>query len=263
MHGIGKNLTQMDINKNMKVSVITVCYNSEHTILDCINSVNNQTYNDIEHIFIDGLSTDKTNSIIKKESIRETMHISEPDQGIYDAMNKGIMAANGNILCILNSDDFYAHKNVINLIVQKFKNTNADFIYSNALMVNRDLKTIRRWITPKKINRKRMIEQLPHPCIWIKKSSFPKELLLYDTNLEITADLKMQLEIFKCKNISGHHISDFSVTIRLGGKSTANLKSYLKGWLESIKSYNDVYGSGGIFLTASKVFLKLKQYINK
>ena len=105
----------------MKISIITVSFNSASTILETINSVNDQSYKNIEHVFIDGLSTDNTLDIIKKKSSRNPLIISEKDNGLYDAMNKGIKLATGNVIGILNSDDFFKNKLVIDKIVKEFK----------------------------------------------------------------------------------------------------------------------------------------------
>ena len=100
----------------MKISIITVTYNSAKVLKDCINSVVNQKYNMIEHIMIDGASTDSTMSILKKNQSHSTKLISEPDKGIYDAMNKGINLADGDIIGFLNSDDFYANNEVLSKV---------------------------------------------------------------------------------------------------------------------------------------------------
>ena len=118
-----------------KVSIITVCYNSQSTILDTIKSVNNQNYKFIEHIFIDGKSEDNTVNIIKKNSNLNTILISEKDYGIYDAMNKGIKLASGEIILILNSDDMFYKEDTLNKIVEVFvSNKNIDLVYGNLII---------------------------------------------------------------------------------------------------------------------------------
>ena len=122
-----------------KVSIITVCYNSQSTILDTIKSVNNQNYKFIEHIFIDGKSEDNTVNIIKKNSNLNTILISEKDYGIYDAMNKGIKLASGEIILILNSDDMFYKEDTLNKIVEVFvSNKNIDLVYGNLIITKKN-----------------------------------------------------------------------------------------------------------------------------
>jgi glycosyltransferase involved in cell wall biosynthesis len=120
----------------MKVSIITVCFNSEKTIEDTLNSIKSQTYPDIEHIVIDGLSKDNTNQIVSKYSDTVSIHVSEKDNGLYDAMNKGLSLATGDIVGILNSDDVLADKSAIDKIVAGFNNNDVDAVYSDLIYVS-------------------------------------------------------------------------------------------------------------------------------
>ena len=131
----------------MKISIITVCYNSSKTIGDTIKSVNNQTYPNIEHIFVDGLSSDDTINIINSNAKRNPIVISDSDNGLYDAMNKGILLATGDIIGILNSDDIYANKNVISNINKQIKLFKVDSAYGDLVYTKSDdlNKTIRYW----------------------------------------------------------------------------------------------------------------------
>ena len=129
----------------MKVSIITVTYNSEKYIERCINSVLQQNYNNIEFIIIDGNSTDSTVGLINKYEKYISCFISEVDNGIYDAMNKGILQATGDIIGILNSDDYFYDNNVINKVVDFHTNNNIDASISNVLQCNQDQKIIRKY----------------------------------------------------------------------------------------------------------------------
>ena len=122
----------------MKISIITATYNSASTIKECIESVNAQTYKNIEHIIIDGASKDNTLEIINNLPNRVTKIVSEPDKGIYDAMNKGIKAATGDVIGILNSDDFFTSDNIIEIVVENFKNCDIDALYGDVHFVNPD-----------------------------------------------------------------------------------------------------------------------------
>ena len=120
----------------MRISIVTICYNSEKTILDTINSVNDQLYKNIEHVFIDGLSKDSTLEIIKKKSLRLNKLISEKDIGIYDAMNKGIKHSTGEYLLFLNSDDILFEEDTISKIVNQIKSHSLDALYGNIVFMN-------------------------------------------------------------------------------------------------------------------------------
>jgi glycosyltransferase involved in cell wall biosynthesis len=122
----------------MKISIITATYNSEAHIADCVRSVNSQTYDNIEHIIIDGASKDNTINIIEETPNRVTKIVSEPDKGIYDAMNKGIKAATGDVIGILNSDDFFTSDDVIETVVDAFSNSDIDALYGDVHFVNPD-----------------------------------------------------------------------------------------------------------------------------
>lgn len=129
----------------MKVSIITISYNSENTILKTIESVNQQTYEDVEHIFIDGKSEDDTLDIIKKYSVRENKIISEKDHGIYNAMNKGIKHSTGEIIGFLNSDDYFFTENSLKTIINHFNNNQC--VYGNLHFINNKNKIVRKWIS--------------------------------------------------------------------------------------------------------------------
>ena len=122
----------------MKISVITVCYNSEKFIKHCIESVNTQLYENIEHIFIDGLSSDNTISIIKNSSKQQKVLISERDNGIYDAMNKGLKICSGDIVCFLNSDDFFSNDNVLDEIAKSFNESQNQLVWGNINLVHQN-----------------------------------------------------------------------------------------------------------------------------
>ena len=165
----------------MKISIITVCYNSEKTIYDAINSINMQTYPNIEHVFIDGLSTDETLDVIKINSKRDNIIISEPDKGIYDALNKGILNATGDIIGFLHSDDVLNESNTIEDIVNTFNIESVDGVYGDLLYVDKQNinKIIRNWkscIFEKELLNKGWMP--PHPTLFLKKQVYQKELLI-------------------------------------------------------------------------------------
>lgn len=158
----------------MKISIITVCYNSASTIEKTIKSVASQTYKNIEYIIVDGNSKDNTIDIIKKHENNITKWISEPDKGLYDAMNKGLALATGDLIGILNSDDTFYSVNVIEEIAKFHENNNIDASVGNIIQHKEDGKVVRiyssKFWSPEKL---RIGFMPPHPSIFLKQNYFP------------------------------------------------------------------------------------------
>jgi glycosyltransferase len=225
----------------MKVSIITVSYNSESTIGETINSVINQSYKNIEHIFIDGNSVDGTKNIIES-STHNKIFISERDKGIYDAMNKGVGLATGEIIGILNSDDIFYDDFVIQKIVDTFLlEQNLDIVYGNLVYVknNRGKEVVRKWISTEYFLD--FFEEgnvPPHPSVFLKKSVY--ELAgNFNLNYSLAADYEFLLRIFKKFNFKSKHIDCFLVKMRLGGATNKNFKNIVKGNKEIIASWKN------------------------
>ena len=185
----------------MKISIITVCYNAEKYIKDTIESVLEQDYPDIEYIIIDGASTDQTLNIIQNFNDRIDCLISEKDKGIYDAMNKGIAKATGDVIGILNADDVYENQYVISLIMQSFTD-GVSIVYGDIEYVKQDdlSKVVRKWRAGKYIHGKFKWGWMPpHPGFFIKKSSY-KEYGVYHLHLATSADYELMLRMLKFIN---------------------------------------------------------------
>ena len=218
----------------MKISLITVCFNSSNTIEDTIKSILKQKYTNYEYIVVDGKSTDNTLEIVKKyeDSFNGRIKIiSEKDKGIYDAMNKGINISTGDIIGILNSDDILAHENVFSEIVECFENEKCDGTYSNLKILDENLNKVVRKFKAKKGNYK-LGWYLPHPTLYVKKDIYQK-YGTYDINYKIAADYDFILRILKNK-VKLSYIKDYLVYMRSGGTSTNGLKGYKKSFKESI-----------------------------
>ena len=212
----------------MKVSIITIAYNSAETIEDTIKSIVAQDYSNIEYIIIDGGSTDKTLSIADKYKDSITTIISEPDKGIYDAMNKGVQNATGDIVGILNSDDIYADKKVVSRIVKAIGNK--DSIYADLVYVDRDNtdKVSRYWKSgkyKKGIFKKGWMP--PHPTFFLKKSCYD-QYGTYDLRLKSAADYELMLRMLHKHNISVAYLPDVITKMRVGGQSNVTLLNRLK-----------------------------------
>ena len=222
----------------MKISIITTTFNSEKTVKDTIESVLKQTYSDYEHIFIDGKSTDKTLEIIKSyenEYNGKLKYISEPDKGIYDAMNKGIRKAKGKIIGFLNSDDIYAHENVLKEIIDKFKEDNYDGIHGNLVFTDEKTMTKVKRIWKEKEGKVSNGWHPAHPTLYLKKDVYDK-YGLFDIDYKIVADYDFMIRILKDGKLKLGYIDDVIVHMRLGGASTNGLKGYYKNLKESHKA---------------------------
>jgi len=246
----------------MKVSIITVAYNSQATISDTIKSVINQTYKDIEYIIIDGASTDNTMSII--EAYKDNIHtiVSEPDSGLYDAMNKGIQYATGDVIGILNSDDYYENNAVIEKIVNTIKQSNADVCYADLNYVHpvNTSKVIRRWKSGKFRKSSFYYGWMPpHPTIFVKKRVYNK-VGLFNLGLKSAADYELILRIFLKSNFTVTYLPETIVCMRTGGNSNASLKNRIKANKEDRMAWK-MNGIKPYFFTLFlKPFRKIFQY---
>lgn len=220
----------------MKISIITVCYNSENTIEDTIKSVLNQDYDNYEYLIIDGKSTDNTLKIVRKYEKKfkgKLRIISEKDKGIYDAMNKGIKLATGDIIGLINSDDVLAAPNAFSLIINKFKNSNCDGVYSNLIIKDENLNSIVRVFNAGHGNYK-LGWYPPHPTLYLKKDVYLK-YGNYSLDYKIVSDYDFMVRIMK-NNINLEYIDKYLVYMRSGGVSTDGLKGYYKSFCESLKA---------------------------
>lgn len=223
----------------MKVSIITSCFNSEKTIEDTIQSVLSQTYPNIEYIIIDGKSTDKTLEIVNNQRDKITKVVSEEDNGIYDALNKGINLATGDIIGFLHSDDIFAHSNVIENVVKLFKETNTDAVYADLFYVDKKNtnKIIRNW---KSGNYKYGVFlngwMPPHPTVYIKKEVYNK-LGFFNLDFKTAADYELMLRFFHKHKINLTYLKEVTVKMRVGGQSNVTLKNRINANKEDRKAW--------------------------
>ena len=245
----------------MKVSLVTVTFNSDQTLRDTIQSVFNQTYSDIEYIIIDGLSKDNTVEIIRKYEPQfqgRLKWISERDNGLYDAMNKGIRMSTGDIVGIINSDDFYHRRDIISRVVEAFRNERTQAVYGDVRFVNSDNldKTVRyyssRNFSP---NRFRYGFMPAHPSFYLRRKYFGK-FGCYKTDYRIAADFEFLLRVIYKGNISIKYLPIDMVTMRMGGVSTSGVVSHK--WI--MKEHLRAFRENGIY---TNVFLLGIRYIYK
>ena len=180
----------------MKITVVTVCRNAAATIEDTIRSVVDQTYPDVEHIVIDGASTDGTQGILCKPESGITKWVSEPDEGIYDAMNKGIGMGSGDVVGFLNADDIYAHPEVLAEVAQALEDESIQAVYGDIVFVRDDLQTIVRYYRSHGFTASKLAWgwMPPHPSLFLKKQVFEK-YGLFRTDYRIAADYELVTRI--------------------------------------------------------------------
>ena len=247
----------------MKISIITIVYNNVDTINHCLQSVAEQTYADVEHIVIDGNSTDGTRDKILK--LKDTLgyFTSERDNGLYEALNKGIKRATGDIIGILHSDDFFYDCHTLKTIASAFSNSNADLIYAKGLYVDKETSKIVKRAYPSRSYRKYLLKfgWIPlHTTIFVRREIFDK-YGLYNENYKIASDYEISLRWFKNDEINKYYLDAWLVKMRLGGKSTT-------ASLQKIKSKEDLeiikqYGLWGFFTLLCKIGRKIPQYLRK
>lgn len=242
----------------MKFSVITVTFNSSNFIQKCISSVNSQKYLDIEHIIVDGKSSDNTIELIHRQPNRVTELLSEPDNGVYDAMNKGFYLATGDVVSFLNSDDVYYNDSVISEVENIFRNNNVDFVYGNLEVRNPSGEVLRFWKCHHLNERGLVGTQIPHPCLFVRRSVLDRIKPPFDSNLKISADIKQQLIFINKFGYKGYYLDRTLAIMSNGGASTNSLKSYILGWKETMDSYNEIFGSGGLIFTIKKILSKFR-----
>jgi glycosyltransferase involved in cell wall biosynthesis len=211
-----------------KITIITATYNSADTVVDTLKSIAGQTYPNIEHIIVDGLSKDNTLAVVRSFP-HVSKVISEKDKGIYDAMNKGIALATGDIIGILNSDDFYTSNAVISNVVDHFAAHKTDSIYANLYFVdeNNTEKIQRTWKSKSFDRRNFYLGWMPpHPTFFVKKEVYEK-LGGFNTALKSAADYELMLRFLFINHVSTCYLPEFIVKMRNGGQSTASLKNRL------------------------------------
>jgi len=246
----------------MRVSIITTSLNRELVIRDAIKSVLEQTYWDIEYIVIDGDSKDGTFSIIKEYENQINTIISEHDSSMYEAINKGIRLATGDIIGLLHSDDILFSPITISQIVDKFEQSNADLVYGNGIYVdNKDVhKIVRNWISGPYDKRKIRKGWLPlHPSVYIKRSCI-EELGLYNEHYRIAADTDYLIRYLFKSTLKVEYLDEYIVQLRMGGLSTHPKNQFTK-WSEDIHLYRE-HGFNPYIMLAQKIISKVPQFIS-
>ncbi|MBP1695156.1 MAG: glycosyl transferase family 2 [Deltaproteobacteria bacterium] len=249
----------------LRVSIITIVRNNRATMEDCVKNVLSQSYKEIEYIVVDGGSNDGTIDIIQAYHERISQWISEPDQGIYDAMNKGIEMATGQVIGFLHSSDVYAHPRVIEEVARVFEKSNASSVYGDLQYVDKENlnKVIRNWkSSPYRHGKFRQGWMPPHPTFFVRKEIYEK-YGYFNTDFRIAGDYELMLRFLERYRISAAYIPEVLVKMRWGGMSNGGIKNIL------IKSYEDyrAWGmndlNGGVHTILFKNLSKIPQFLEK
>lgn len=223
----------------IKISIVTVCYNSEKHIRTAIESVINQTYDNIEYIIIDGASTDGTLDIVKSYGNKITKIISEPDNGIYDAMNKGFKTATGDYLALINSDDFYTNEKVIEHVIKKLQEKKTDCIFGDLIYVeeNNPEKQVRYWKSKEFVKGSFKTGWHPaHPTFIVKKDIYEK-YGYFSLDFKLAADFELMLRFLEKNQISSCYLPEPMVKMRLGGATNQSFKNIYNQNIECYRAF--------------------------
>jgi glycosyltransferase involved in cell wall biosynthesis len=212
----------------MKISIVTPTHNSETVIKNCLESVASQSYKNFEHLVIDGASTDETVQVLNEHSKSIFKIVSERDNGIYDAMNKGINLATGEIVGFLNSDDFYINNNILTRVANIFiEDPLLDACYADLLYTDKlDISRIVRYYKSKKFVPGAFAKGWcpPHPTFFLRRSVFER-FGYFNLNYSIAADVELMMRLLEINNIRARYVPELWVKMRMGGVTNRNLKN--------------------------------------
>lgn len=245
----------------MKISIITPTMNSDKTIASNIKSIREQHFKNVEQIFVDGNSKDKTLDIIRNQKKDADVLVSEPDMGIYDAINKGIEISSGEIIGVLNSDDILCSNDVLFKIHESFLK-NFDYVYGNIEYINENAKVIRTWKSSKFTQRMLNFGWMPpHPSIYIKKAAI-KKVGLYNLEYSISSDYDFINRLLRKKIFSYDYLNFCMVKMQTGGVSNKSLKNIFRKSQEDLKILKQ-YSSNPYLALLYKNFSKILQFIKR
>lgn len=209
----------------MKITVVTAVYNRAQTIVDCLDSFDRQTYPDTEHLVVDGASTDTTLQLLKRRAADKRVVVSEPDGGIYDALNKGIARASGDVVGLLHSDDVFTNDTVLATVADHFARNDVDVLFANcSFFANRDSRQVVRYYNSNIFSPERLkFGIMPaHTTMFVRKSVYDA-VGPYRTDYRIAADFEFCIRLFQAHGASFAHIDEEFVSMQVGGASTGSL----------------------------------------
>jgi glycosyltransferase involved in cell wall biosynthesis len=248
----------------MKISIITVCYNSANTIKDTITSVASQKHSDREHIIVDGASRDGTVNIVKN-STSVTKFVSEADKGIYDAMNKGLALATGDVIGLLNADDFYADDTILTQVAEAFKDASIQACYADLVYVDQKdtSRVIRYWKSRDfKLGLFKWGWMPAHPTFFVRKEVYD-QFGKFDLQFPRQADFELTMRFLEIKQIKSRYIPKIWVKMRIGGASNNSIKGVIKGNLEAYRACKKHQLNVSPLFVIKKVLSRIPQFFSK
>lgn len=250
----------------MKISIVTVCYNSENTILSTLDSVSQQDYSNIEHVIIDGVSKDGTLNIINSHLSANKVVVSELDNGIYDAMNKGIKLASGEVIGTLNADDFYIENDVVSEVANTFEDSTIEACFADLVYVDQTDtdKVVRYWKSqPYTAGLFKQGWMPAHPTFFVRKSVYER-LGHFDLNYRIAADFELLFRFIEKHKIKTAYIPKVMVKMRLGGTTNASFANVVTQNKEIISTLQHHYSNFSVIgFILRKLMNRLSQFINR
>ncbi len=245
----------------MKLTLITVTWNSAETLKETIDSVREQQVKELEYIVVDGGSSDGTVKLLAENTDVVTKWVSEPDKGIYDAMNKGVNMASGDIIGFLHADDRFAESDILKDIIRSFNNTNIDFLYGDLeyILSSNPLKVIRYWYAGDfSASRLKYGWMPPHPTVYFKRDNIQK-IGLFNSSFVISADYDWMLRCLIQPDLKVHYLQRVMVQMRVGGVSNKNLTNIIKKSIEDYRSLRNNH-VGSVFTLVLKNIRKIPQF---
>jgi len=246
----------------VKISIVTPVYNAAATVSDTLASVQAQGFGDVEHIVIDGGSTDGTLEVLETHGSLRVL--SEPDDGLYDAMNKGIALATGDVIGILNADDLYAHDKVLENVAETI-GAGVQSCYADLVYVDRDdtSKVVRYWTSNAFVPGSFRKGWLPaHPTFFVRREVYER-FGSFDLEYRIQSDFELTMRFLEINRISSHYVPDIWVRMRMGGHTNKSLTNILKGNVESYRACRK-HGMGvGPMFFVTKIAQRVPQFFRK
>lgn len=249
----------------MKISVVTASYNSAATIADTLRSIATQTHADIEHLVVDGGSSDDTLQIVRAQGRSDLKLVSEPDRGIYDAMNKGLAMATGDIVGFLNSDDMYADARVLERVAQAFRDPRVDVVYGDIVFVSAHdtSRVVRLWTSrPYVAGLCSRGWMPPHPSFYVRRTVY-EEHGAYDLRFPAAADFEMSLRLLDIAKTTSAYIPHVQVRMRMGGQSTRSIRNIISGSREVSRACRKHGLSGGVRFAVMRLLVKVPQFLRR
>jgi glycosyltransferase len=248
--------------RGAKISVVTTTYNSAGSLADCLDSVASQTYAELEHIVIDGASRDGSQEILDKHRTSLARLVSEPDEGVYFGLNKGIVCSTGDIVGFLHADDVYQHSGVLETVASAFEDPSVEAVYGDLVYVDRhDLRhVVRRWHAGEfKRERLRWGWMPPHPTLYMRRSLYER-FGVFDTRYRIAADYDLMLRVLSHTSGRILYLPQVLVRMRMGGVSNQSLRHVVR---KSWEDYRVLRANriGGLRALAWKNLSKVHQFV--